>query len=147
MTTIIYDHKRKQIAVDSRCTGGGNIFSDSFDKVVINKEGHLCFMSGQGSERENYANLKHGDKVNVSFYCCSLTIKDGSVYYCVESDGVLSSSKLQYSLAIGSGSEFATGALDHGKSAREAVEYAITKDCYSGGKVRVFNLDGKEIEV
>lgn len=32
------------------------------------------------------------------------------------------------------------------KTVKEAVEYAITKDCYSGGKVRVFNLDGEEVK-
>ena len=47
---------------------------------------------------------------------------------------------------VGSGGTFAYCALDFGKTAKEAVEYAATKDTNTGGKVRVFNLDGEEVQ-
>ena len=33
--------------------------------------------------------------------------------------------------------------LDYGATAKEAVEYAMAKDVYTGGKVNVFNVSGK----
>jgi hypothetical protein len=35
-------------------------------------------------------------------------------------------------------------ALDFGKTAKEAVEYAMTRDVYSGGKVHVYDIDKGE---
>lgn len=145
MTTIVYCHKTKQIAVDSRVTAGMLIKSDSAAKFIKNKRGEIWFISGQRSEGENYSKLKHGDVVNDDFNIDAIVIKDGEVYSAIESNGVLSFCKVEWNEATGSGNEFALAALDFGKTAKEAVEYAATKDCYTGGKVHVFNLDGGEV--
>lgn len=42
--------------------------------------------------------------------------------------------------ADGSGAEFALGALDAGKSAREAIEIAAQRDFYTGGPVQAFDI-------
>lgn len=51
---------------------------------------------------------------------------------------------MDHNQAVGSGGNWALSSLDHGKSAKEAVEYAITKDIYSGGKVHVYDIEKGE---
>jgi hypothetical protein len=46
----------------------------------------------------------------------------------------------KFSRADGSGYKFALGAMDHGKSAKDAVKYAMTRDIYTGGKVKVIKV-------
>ena len=58
---------------------------------------------------------------------------------------MLSICELKFNDYVGSGGYDALRALDFGKSAKEAIEYAATKDCNTGGKVRVFNLDQEEV--
>lgn len=43
--------------------------------------------------------------------------------------------------AIGSGSDFAMGAMLAGKSAKDAVKIAAKLDCYTGGPIKVLSLD------
>ncbi len=43
--------------------------------------------------------------------------------------------------AIGCGIEFALAAMDHGKTAREAVEYAATRNVYTGGLITVVDFE------
>ena len=47
---------------------------------------------------------------------------------------------MQAPLALGSGCQFAMGAMKHGASAREAVEIACSLDPYSGGEVQVVDI-------
>jgi len=51
---------------------------------------------------------------------------------------------VDHNYAQGSGDQWALAALDFGDSAREAVEYAMTKDVYSGGKVHVYDIEKAE---
>ena len=48
---------------------------------------------------------------------------------------------VEHNRAIGSGNRFALAAMDFGKTAKEAVEYAACRDVYTGGKVESFRLD------
>lgn len=43
-------------------------------------------------------------------------------------------------MAIGSGNQFAIGAMDMGASAKQAVKIAIERDCFSGGKIRTYKV-------
>lgn len=43
-------------------------------------------------------------------------------------------------MAIGCGQEFALAAMDHGKTAPEAVEYAATRNVYTGGLITVVDF-------
>jgi hypothetical protein len=43
--------------------------------------------------------------------------------------------------AMGSGRRFALAALDLGKSPREAVAYACTRDVFSGGEITVLTIE------
>jgi hypothetical protein len=49
----------------------------------------------------------------------------------------------QIKWAIGSGAEFAFGAMDAGASAKRALEIACTRDVNSGLGIDVFTLKGK----
>lgn len=144
MTAIVYCHKTKQIAVDSRQTAGGDIVNDDCDKTRY-KKANLWFLSGTIAEIESFMNHEHMDKIDSPFSCRALFISNGKVYLAVNSDGYMLVEELGANCGLGSGAYWAESALDFGKTAKEAVEYAATKDCYTGGKVRVFNLDGEEV--
>ena len=49
--------------------------------------------------------------------------------------------KIEYSISKGSGSDFALALIDMGKSAKESIEYAMTRDIYTGGKVHVYDIE------
>ena len=146
MTTIVYCHKTKLIAVDSRVTeSGGFISSDKKDKTTKNDLG-LWFTSGKVSDHVDLVKLKHNQSVDIVPSCGAFLIKDKSIFLVeVSSSGMCTYEKLTCNDGMGTGGKLALAALDFGKTAKEAVEYAATKDCYTGGKVRVFNLDGEEV--
>ena len=147
MTTIIYDHKNKQIACDSMVTIGSRIASYSFNKFIRVGD-KTWFICGSPSWTDVIVNLKNGDKIPDYIKDVGvLMLTKGSLYYCVEDDGYFAISKCDYNIGVGSGRTLAIAALDHGKTARHAIEYAATKDCYTGGDIRVFcTLTGREID-
>ena len=145
MTTIVYNHKNKQIAVDSRATSGGLIVSDTDQKWFYIKS-ELWFMCGTVCDKDLIIDaFKDGDRAfdlkaipdaNV------LLVRDGKVFMRgVTESGEAWTQELTGSRCIGSGGSFALAGLDHGKSAKEAVEYAATRDCYTGGKVHVYDIE------
>lgn len=144
MTTIAYHHKDKQVAVDSRIVCGSITRSDSFDKTVKNEFG-LWIYCGSAADIKDLCNLKHNDKVDPLPDCSAFLISEGKCYgVIVNSDGYCEHFELTFNEAKGSGTELALAAMDHGKSAKDAVKYAITRDIYSGGKVRVFDIEANK---
>lgn len=144
MTIILYDHKNKQIAVDSRSQASGDIMSDEFDKTII-KDGEVWIYTGSVCDAEEFSKLKHREKTEITSKMGAYIIKGGCCFYAGIYDGCMYIEKRIDNDHLGSGGCFAYCALDFGKTAKQAVEYAITKDCYSGGKVRVFNMNGEEV--
>jgi ATP-dependent protease HslVU (ClpYQ) peptidase subunit len=143
MTTIVYDHKAKMIAVDSRTTRGSLIMSD--DKVKWRYSGaDLIFFAGAVSDFdvfiENYG--KAGNKPESVVDVDAFLVRNGVVYECsfCKTTGYWEL-PLEYNSALGSGGNFALAALDFEYSTIDAVEYAKTKDIYTGGKVHVFDLE------
>jgi hypothetical protein len=62
---------------------------------------------------------------------------DGTVdLYCAFN--VIQTTKSDFPVAIGSGSEIAVGAMMAGKTAEEAVAIACLRDCYSGGPISAY---------
>jgi len=140
MTTISYNHHDKQIAVDSRVVSNGLVRSDSFDKTVKNEFG-LWIFCGSAADTKDLCVLKHNDKVDPLPDCSAFLIAHGKCYdVIVNNDGYCEYFELSFNEAKGSGTELALAAMDFGKSAKEAVEYAMTRDIYSGGEVRVFDV-------
>lgn len=140
MTTMAYHHKDEQIAVDSQITAEGVVLDDNYNKIIINELG-TWVLAGCTSEHELFTNLKSGDNVGRGLECIGFLIRGGKVFLVLtEEDGRYSESPVTYNDAQGCGHTFAIAAMDHGKSAKEAVEYAITRDIYTGGKVQVIDV-------
>lgn len=141
MTTIAYNYKDKQIAVDSRSTAGSHIMSD---KAIKHKEkdGVMWFFCGKVGEQdmfiETFKELTSApDFIDVTAFF----IENKNVYLATVDNGVYRSCIIECIDAIGSGCEFAIAAMDLGKTAKESVEYAKTRDSSSGGKVYVYDIE------
>ena len=140
MTTIAYHHGDKQIAIDSRITGGNEILTNKANKTIKNKTG-FWILSGSTCDFNDLLVLKHNDKVKPLPNCSALLIKDGKAWFVhVNDDGYCCYSELTYNYTLGSGEAYAAAAMDHGKSAPEAVKYAMTRDSKTGGRVRTYNV-------
>jgi len=144
MTTIVYDHKARQIAVDSRMTRSGVVLSDSAPKWKHDKA-VILFFTGCTCDFEQFMLHygTHGAKPDAEVEADAFIVKNGVVYEAgfSKTHGYFETPLHEYSSAIGSGQSFALAALDFGKDARGAVEYAMTRDCYTGGKVHVYDIE------
>lgn len=141
MTTIVYDHERRQIAIDSRSTSSGIIKSDSRKKWILQGE-DIWFFAGAQCDIHDFLCAFDGKKPSRDLDCISLAVIGSCAYWCGvdNSDGSAWQQPVDCSDAVGSGQSFALAAMDFGKSAKEAVEYAATRDCYTGGKIHVYDI-------
>lgn len=138
MTTIAYDHKNNQVAVDSRATAGTKIISDKAHKY-IEKDGAMWFFTGAIADFDQLIALNHNDKPDIIPDCAAIKVCDDGVYLVTFNGDYCSVCPLRYSYSIGSGENYATSSMDFGSSAKDAVKYASTRDCHTGGKVHVFD--------
>ncbi len=145
MTTIVYDHKTRQIAVDSRTTSCGIIKTDETNKWIFQGK-DIWFYAGLHSDIHDFLCAFDGTKPTRDLDCIALAVIDGCVYWCGvdNNDGTTWRQPVLHSDAAGSGQSFALAALDFGKSAKESVEYAMTRDIYTGGKVHVYDIESAE---
>lgn len=147
MTTIVYDHKNKQIACDSLLTMDGIVIDSEAIKYKT-KDGKLWFIAGSPGDADtfiqHYEPLTGANKnlnVDTIFVIKEGECKDG-VYMAIHDEGnIYKECVLDYNYATGSGFKWALAALDHGKTAKQAIEYAITKCIYTGGKVHVYDIE------
>ncbi|MCH9646073.1 MAG: proteasome subunit beta [Proteobacteria bacterium] len=140
MTTIAYNHKDKEIAYDSRLTTGNDIYTDS--AVKMKKVGGVVyFMSGRISDYDDFIKDFEPRKQAIdNLECSMLCVQGGKVYWLSIDNGLYTKTLSTCNDAIGSGYPWVMAAMDFGKSAKEAVEYAKTRDCKTGGKVKVFKI-------
>ncbi len=147
MTAIVYDHKNKQIAVDSRCCANGQIKSDSDVKYKL-IDGAMWFFCGSVADEERLIAQHESESPDTPRFrieASAMVVRDGKAYiYGVTDDGEPFKSPLNYNDCLGSGGLFSLCALDFGLSAYEAIEYAKTKDSGVGGTVHVFNTESME---
>jgi ATP-dependent protease HslVU (ClpYQ) peptidase subunit len=148
MTTIVYDHSARQIAVDGQVTQGNRICTG--DDIKWKRDGDdWWFICGSVSDIERliaHINATDPDAPKWPIECSAFLVRDGQVFQCiVTDDGEPCRSPVTYSDAMGSGEIYALSALDHGKTAKEAVEYAAMRDTGTGGKITVFDVDRMEI--
>lgn len=138
MTTIVYNHKSKQIAIDSRMTSGNIIISDSVDKGFFIGD-RLFFLCGDSFDiikfKECYPDIKR------NYDCYGLMLYKGLVYNIGFDGKHLKEVAVNFDISCGSGEEFALSAMDFGRTAKEAIEYAMTRDTYTGGKVHVYDIE------
>lgn len=141
MTTIAYDHKARQIAIDSRSTSGGIIKSDSRKKWITQGK-DIWFFAGAHCDIHEFLCAFDGIKPERDLDCIAMAVIGGIAYWCGVDNGDKTTWKqaLEDSDAVGSGQQFALSALDFGKSAKDAVKYAATRDIYTGGKVHLYDI-------
>ena len=145
MTTIAYHHDSKTIAVDSRMTMRGIVSSDNIEKIRYSEE-FTFILCGSVCDFDEFMALNKGGKhkgeleLDVSGIRVDNSVPCPDCFYVFMHDNVMCEEKIACNLTLGSGSKFATAAMDFGKSAKEAVEYAITRDIYSGGEVNEIEL-------
>lgn len=150
MTTIAY--KDSIIAYDSRLTMGSSLVTDDYDKCIHSK-GEIFFMSGSLSDAKSFIKAyqtgkKHSSIMNVT---CFVVTKDKEILelsYSEKRKAIISFTlDLSENSAIGSGWELALGAMDAGCTAEESVKIAIGRDSYSGGNIRIFNINNGDVEI
>ena len=143
MTTIAYNHKDKEIAVDSRTSRDTIVISDKKNKVQV-IDGVIYIGCGDTEHIINLIDALAG-KIDPS----SISLNDALVFWVNKGvvfksgfngdDGVWTQS-INFSEAVGSGDFWAMAAMDFGCSAKDAVKYAMTRDMYTGGKIRVIKV-------
>lgn len=143
MTTIVYDYKTKQIACDSRVNAGGVIMNDSAEKFRY-KGDEIWFFCGNTADEEHLMSLSHNDKLDAWIDCNALYVKNNTCFLVTFEDDYCKHTELSYSHSIGSGWKFALSALDFNCNAENAVMYAAKKDIYTGGKIRVYDIEKAE---
>lgn len=146
MTTIVYDHKARQIAIDSRATSNGLICDDNCEKWQITESGEVWFTCGAVCDEDLLIEcFKEGDRafdLKVIPDANGFVVRGDKVLMRgVTNDGEAWTQVLTSNRCLGSGSSFGLAALDFGKTAKEAVEYAATRDCYTGGKIHVYDIE------
>lgn len=144
MTIIAYHHETKTIAFDSRVTAGdGMITTDAFNKVRLDGFGNHWFIAGSIHDHDLLIDIHSGSKaINYELDAYALRVdKNGNVTLCANDErGNPTIQPISYNYAIGSGYAFAFAAMDFGKSAVDAVEYAKTRDSGTGGEVGCFYI-------
>ena len=146
MTTIAY--KDGIIAYDSRATAGSRIIDNNCDKK-IEKNGFKFFMSGtivdfdllydcftenkRGFDPDFEASL-HAYIVDENHNLFHAAFDPTGGFFCEKMD------KSKFA-AIGSGLDNAYTAMDMGATAMRAVEMAMMRDPFTGGKIRSFKID------
>lgn len=141
MTTIAY--KDGVIAYDSRTTAGDVITNDHSDKHHEHNGVHF-FMCGTLADYDAFFAAFEGEKRDSALQVSCLALVNGKLFVCgYESESGVWKSPIDMtqSYAIGSGSQFAWGAMDCGASAAQAVRVAMKRDTCTGGAVRIFQIE------
>jgi len=140
MTTIAYSHKLKQIAVDSRATAGTLIADDKCNKV-FKRDGLVFIACGSVADLELLTDsYPFGYEGMSDLSASAFVVDDGKVYQCDIQSGKYNVTPIDFDMALGSGCDFALSAMDFGKTPKEAVKYAMTRDCATGGKIQVVKV-------
>jgi ATP-dependent protease HslVU (ClpYQ) peptidase subunit len=148
MTTIAYNHKDKQISVDSQSTIGGMVASYNEIKWVERDDG-IYFIAGYPCDNEMFFDYVDGlgdSHPKWTPECSALHIdNDGKCFIAtISAEGQLRHSLVTHNYGIGSGDVWAISAMELGKTSAEAVSFAATKCIYTGGKVHTYDIATKQ---
>lgn len=140
MTTIAYNHKDKQVAIDSRITQDDVIVSDS-DVKYERRKGQLFFKAGGCEDSDALVDVYFGAASKKTDLNCNVMYTlNGGMFMMNYQGGKIDSWRVDHNESLGTGGVWASAAMDFGCSAKDAVKYACTRDIYSGGKVRVVKV-------
>lgn len=144
MTTFVYNKKENKIALNGRESSGALISSEKAEKWTVTDTGNTYFTIGGVSDCKMLIEaVERGDASLGDHVVCNGTlIKPGNpvVMYGYYEEAIFTEVLDNEFSAYGSGRDFAYAAFDHGKSAKDCVKYAMTRDCYTGGKITVFDV-------
>lgn len=145
MTTIAY--KDGVIAYDSRLVVENLIFDDEFEKMH-SRDDVLFFLSGSTCDNEKFMNAYFEPELIYKNVNVEAIVYDQSSLYrsSIDSNGIFWKSPLRANnyYAIGSGRDFALAFMDSGISAEEAIHATMKRDCFTGGKVRTYQVEKVE---
>lgn len=138
MTTIATDGK--SMAGDGQAEACHTIITHSRQKVRRLSDGSLFGMAGKGGNADPLAEwlIEGGRKPKMIGTLSALRLlPDGRLFYLSES---LDPTEITAPSAVGSGMDFAIGALEAGANLKTAIEIACRRDPGSGGKITVLSL-------
>lgn len=144
MTTIAY--KDGVIAYDSRKCAGSVIYDNDFEKC-IERSGIYFWFTGCTSDIDDLINVYFGAEPRKNIECTILVWDSETLHTCSVDENACfwrEPLSLYKPHAMGSGSSHAWTAMDMGASAAQAVEMAMKRDTYTGGRVRTFKIPGFE---
>ena len=138
MTTVAYHNESKTIAVDSRETARDLISTDKankFDKV----NGEYYVSVGDVEDCNLLIDIIiNNTQCNRDLNANVMFTKSGKVYNSnYYADDGLRTWEIKRNYTMGSGEAYALAAMDFECGAKDAVKYAMTRDIYTGGRVRV----------
>lgn len=121
---------------DSRICAGDDILTDDGEKIII-FNGYVIAMTGNPCEIEYYTKLYLSGKdfTNKQLDGCAMIHKDGVTRMLIFTDKGVDDSVDTFTRCLGSGEKWARAAMDFGCTPEKAIEYAMTRDTASGGKV------------
>jgi len=139
MTTIVYH--QGIIAADSRVASGDIITDDNYNKI-INKNGVVFAFSGATTDQQDLINAYFGEPYQDKLEIDAIIVDKGVVYVAStdEENKFWKLDITERSYCIGAGRRHAWTAIDCGCNAKQAVEMAIKRDIYSGGKVTIHKV-------
>jgi 20S proteasome alpha/beta subunit len=137
MTTIATDGKT--MASDGQAEACGTITASRRAKVVKLGDGSLYGSSGRKTDSDALARwlIEGGKKPKVEKLSALRLMPDGVLLYYSET---LEPCEVDTPCAVGSGMDFAIGAMEFGASPVEAVKIACKRDPGSGGEITVLAL-------
>lgn len=142
MTTIVCDGKR--MASDGYISAGDVLVETNYRKVHKLQDGRLIGFAGNGYNWQPVLDYFNSDAKKKKWPHitggCSIIVleKDGRVLM-YDSEGRIFERSVP--AAVGSGWQFALGALDVGATVEQAIEAAAKRDLATGGTIFVEELD------
>jgi hypothetical protein len=122
---------------DGRITSDTEIVSDSFRKVFEYK-GRAVATTGDSHAMPALAKALIDDDCLIEFSDSTGSVHihyQGVTRYVSADDGSIKTSRHTGIETYGTGGKYALAALDFGKTPEEAIRYAMTRDCATGGEI------------
>lgn len=142
MTTIAFDGKI--LASDSRMTSNNEIMRGNVNKISIRKDYAFClagtFAAFEPLVKWFTKGAIEADFPSLNMQYTFLVIDKKLKVTVYSSNNGSHKTKYKAPIAIGSGQDFATGAMAIGANAKQAVKAASKLDIYTGGKIKSVDL-------
>jgi hypothetical protein len=97
-------------------------------------------LAGSTCDISEFITLYTEGVIDKDLDCSGFIIENSNIYHVTVKNKILKKSPVDYNDAEGGGYAFAISAMDFGKSAKEAVEYAKTRNSSTGGEVKTVEV-------